>query len=736
MNQPPSTQHMDYKSVNKLATTEEVFKLVASNFNRLDKTSAVKLSQILLSGSEIDVPLKKFKNNTSYFIKRNKGKLEKRENPKTGAPVYYLRTDIVTNLRADVFVLLEKIGKSIVDIDDDDDNDKWAKSQIDGEYAYEVNKHTTFQNIREKLGHEGKDVSFRYSFKKPDMETTKYVNKTSLQMVDAHINDGGEHFGFPLKYTYICPECDGILYAKEYAVASTNGKIKCTEMIEKQNDKGDTVFKRCNHPLAPDDNRTETKDCYIHGISFIDENGVPQKGEAISFRPLPKGHVKVVLQKISRAYGGQFVHVVDYRPIEKNMFPIPEKVKDEHYLFTLSKTMDKYVEDNTGYYHFGYLPMKLSMFIMFAARYIPSFKNDFHMSLSGTRSSGKSQFNKYWGLGLYSHNCLSSNATSISIPKLRGTMETFRLFGKEHRYQYKGLLGEVDMIMIDEVKEDIDLKNNLKQYLLEVNYAYSKQGSNNQTYTRTAQCIVSQNLDTKHLLKYSKDIMRIYMTSELSTTNNEPKPAWDYEKDLTLPLYAYKNKYLRYAIRKVRDDYARNQVNWVDGSELALKQRFFFYYYLGTEKTNPKLTEAIRQNSIKKIVSNDVEIVQKMSAENLAEHFKNCGDIIKGTNDLEYFEKVDKILQEYEKSVDARTKTMAYAVLQLIRIIDGRNTCNEKDLEIFQYLLEAIDNKIEVADTDVFKINGPHYVDEDDVMEGEEASDTWGYKTNLDDFSK
>lgn len=732
--QPPE-RSIDYKSALKLASNEDVFKFVISKFDRLDKTSAVRLAVVVLGNLSLDISLSKFKRTPGYFIKRNKGKLYTKPEGKNGSEVYYLKPEFVETLRVELFSLLEKIGANFAEAQEDEK--KWAKSQIDGVYAYEVNKHTSFQNIREKLGHEGKDVVFRYSFKQPDMETTKYSNKTGLQLIDIHVNDAGEHFGFPLNYTYICPECGGLTNATEFSVASTNGKIKCTEMVEKENKKGELTFKRCNHPLSPDDNRTETKDCYIHGISFVDELGVDQKGEAISFRPLPKGHIKVVLQKISRAYGGQFVHVVDYRPIEKKMFPIPEKKVDEHYLFSLIKTMDKYIEDNTGYYHFGYLPMKLAMFIMFAARYIPSFKNDFHISMSGTMSSGKSQFARYWGTGLYSHNSKASNATSISIPMLRGTMETFRLFGKEHRYQYKGLLGDVDLIMIDELKEDIDLKNSLKQYLLEVNYDYSKQGSNNQTFLRTAQCIVSQNLDTKHLIRYSKEIMKIYVTNELSSSeNDEKKPAWKYDIDLTLPLYAYENKYLRYAIRKVRDDYARNQINWIDGSELALKQRFFFYFYLGTSKQNPKLTQAIRNNSTRKIISDGEEIKQKLSAMNLAQKFRDCSDIIKGTNDLEYFEKIDEMLHAYGKNSDARTKTMSYAALQLIRIIDGRNYCKQQDLDILQYILEAVDNKIEVADTDKFKINGPHYVNEDDIVMEEGASDKWDYKTTLGDFQK
>ena len=57
------------------------------------------------------------------------------------------------------------------------------------------------------------------------MNVSPYTNKSSLQLVDIHVNDSGEYFGFPLEYVYICPECNGIIRSKEYKVASTNNKI-------------------------------------------------------------------------------------------------------------------------------------------------------------------------------------------------------------------------------------------------------------------------------------------------------------------------------------------------------------------------------------------------------------------------------------------------------------------------------------------------------------------------------
>jgi len=401
--------------------------------------------------------------------------------------------------------------------------------------------------------------------------------------------------------------------------------------------------------------------------------------------------------------------------------------------------MDKYIQDMTGYYHYGFLPMKIAMILQFAARYIPGVKNNFHVSLSGAMSSGKSQFARYWGLALYSQDCWISNATSISIPKLRGTMETFYLFNKEHRYQYRGLLGEKDLIIIDEVKEAPEVKNNLKQYILEPTYEYSKQGSNNQTYERTAQTVVTQNIDTKHLDKYAKQVKQVYTSDEIGPVNkdDDPKSAWRDDVDLTLPLHTYSNRYLRYSIKRVRDMYERLNINWIDGSEMALKQRFVFYFYLGTEKNNKELTKTIRLNNTRNIVSNNIEIIRLMSSSNLAETFKNKEELIRSVNDFEYFEKVDKLLEEYQKRNDARTKEMSYFIIKLLRIIDGRDKCNEQDLKIFQYILESIDNKIEIADTDEFKIEGAHHVDDSDIDDNvEESADAWGYESSLDSFTE
>jgi len=716
---------VDDTRINKIVKHEVVEQLLKSYFKRINKTSILNLARLLLTSTNTDILVTSFIARPKAFIEKNKIKLK--SIIIDGKKEYQINPEIVNIIRKRLWDTLSTIG-FITEVDDDDNEDKWDKSQVDGVDIYEVGENTVFQDIREKVNKEGKSCNFRFPFKDSKITVDKYKNKMTLQMVEIYVNTNGEYFGFPLKYVYQCPECMGISEKYEFEVASCKRKIKCPTMLEVEKDNGEITFKRCNQPLEPDINRTDTKDTFIYGVTFIDENNQEVKADAISFMPLTKGPLKVVMQKISRPYGKELVFVVDYEPIKKEMLQLPEQTKDEHYIFTLVKQVDQYIKDVTGYTHYGYMHAKVMMLLQMVARYIPQFKNNFNIALIGEMSSGKSAFAKYWGVALYSESIWQSVATSISIPKLRGTMEKFMLFDKEYRYQAKGLLGEVDLLVIDELKEEPNVKNNLKQYLLENNYDYSKQGSNNQTFIRTAHALITENVDTIHLDKYAKEIKKLYQSDTLKLISDEDskkdmkKSAWDHDWDLTLPLHAYDfNPYLRYSIKSLRDEYTRNQKNWIDGSEIALKQRFYYYLFLGSEKSSEELKKVIKTNSVTSIVSDNIELIRMLSSKNLKEHIISLQNLFDGRNDLEYFNKVDELLKQYGKRTDPRTSEMSYAVLKMIRIIDNRDYCTEKDLEILQYIIESIDNKIEVADTNDFKINGPKFVS-DDVIEEDDMS--------------
>jgi hypothetical protein len=76
-----------------------------------------------------------------------------------------------------------------------------------------------------------------------------------------------------------------------------------------------------------------------------------------------------------------------------------------------------------------------------------------------------------------------------------------------------------------------------------------------------------------------------------------------------------------------------------------------------------------------------------------------------------------------------------YSLLKLIRIIDGRNYCTKEDLKIFQFILESLDNKVEVIDTNNFKINGPYIDDSESLIKETSDEDEYGYShDSLEDF--
>lgn len=711
------------KNIQNVATDERLQKRIKKHFSRISKNLSTNIIYRLLQNPEEDIiylsDITK-KQKATDFIRRNRKQLELEQN--NNSEEYYIKKDCVNQLRKDITTILSTITQSVSPVEDD--SEKFEKKRSKGKEIYVVNDVITFQEIRKKVDQEGRDVEFVYDFENSELQQSPYQHQKSLQRVNVHVNSNGEKFPYPLIYHYTCTECGEESQKYEYEVASTNDKIKCESYIETENSNGEPKIKRCNQPLSPDSTKTESKEAYLYEVTTTDNTDNIVRAMAFSFRPLPKGKMDLVLVDISRPYERTIFHIVDYKEAKSQKIIIPENKKKEHYLFTLTKAIDNYILQQTGYSHYGFLPVKFAMVLQMIARYNSDFSNNFNISLTGDKSSGKTQFARYWGIALYSQDSWMSNATSISIPKLRGTMETLTLFNKEYRYQDKGLFGEKDLIVIDELKENPDLKKNIKQYGAEPNYDYSKQGSSNQKFTRTSHLLITQNVDTKHLQFYARDVKKEYESDLLHIpSDKEPKPAWDSTEDLTLPLHRYKNRYLKFAIKRVRDNYAINEINWIEGNELALKQRFYLYFYLGSSKQNKQLTETIRGNTRRKLISDDIELQKVLNCDNLKKIFRESIKYTEGKNEEEYQDKVDNLLKKYEKLDDARTKGMSYKLLQLIRIADFRNYYKKEDIEIFQYLLECLDNKIEVVDTHKFSIHGPLDNNVDEVAEATSFAD-------------
>lgn len=711
-----------------LANRNEIKNIPKKYLSRLKIKECVHLMALLIQKPGMDkLKIKEFKKSgIKIFLRKNKNEyfnIPSKEYKENKEEDFYITQNILKTLYDDLYKELENITSTLKETVSDEESYT--------EETYEVDEYTTFLDIRKKLSNEDVSVNFTYNFDKCKKQVDYLKDVDTTQILKIYINTQGEYFDYTIINTYVCPECGEVTKKPEHEVLSTNNKIKCPGMIDNYNKNGELVQKACLTVLQPDVSRNNTKMTYVYACSAHMEDGTEIKTSAISFKKLPRGPLTVAAHKINTSHGMPFVHIADFKKEKKLQYELPEK-EDAHYIFSLIDSIDDYIKKTTGYEHYGYTPIKMATILQLFSRYISSYPNNYHICLTGDMSSGKSAFSKYWGTCLYGNDSWLSNATSISIPKLRGTMETVNFFSKEHRYLYKGLFGDMDLIIIDEIKENEELKQNMKQYALETDYDYSKQSGENNTYQRTSQFIVTQNIDPRHIQRYYKRVKDLYQsdTLKLVGVDEEPKPKWNQNIDLTLHINSYNNPYLRFAIKKVRDEYHQELINWIDGSELALKQRYYFYFYLSSAKSDSQLDKVIKNNSKRKTISSLGDLKNVFDCSNLRKHIENIPDkIIYPTEVNDYFySKVDKLLEQYDKSMDSRTKDMSIKALDLIRIIDGRDYFSNKDFEILEYFMQNIETKVELADTKKYGLKkdmiNKNYNEE--VVE-EKHSETWDY---------
>lgn len=732
----PEDLGLDDIAIKQLSVHEQVTGLIQKKLTRIGRTSAITLASILFTDTSSDVSVQSFKNKPSEFIRRNSACVEKRE--QHGITKYYLTPEIIIEIRRGLVKLLDKIGySSIKTASEDDEDGVWEKVKLNGEEVFEATKHSTFYDVVKKTSEEGKNVNYRYNFNKPDMDINTIKNVESLQLIELHVTSHGELIDYPLEYVYSCPEpdCGHEFSMKAHEVESTAGKMKCPYKIVKPDAEGRMKSKRCNNVLFPSPNRTTVKSAYIYHIHMKSSEGKDINANAISFRNLPRGRCVAAVHKIPNPKGLQSLFILDYQRVKKDPFIMPKKKDDEHYLMTLIPAIEQHIVDKTGYMHYGFFPVKIAYIIKALTSYNSNFRKLAHVMLSGDRSTGKSLFLKYWGPMFYGFDFYETSAASVSVPKLRGTMETIYIFNKQFTYPYTGLFGIQKEILIDEINDDPDIKKTLKQYLLEDNYDYTKQGGNDMHHVRTTQVSVTQNVDVKFKRIFEKDCVKIY--NDLEAKKDYPKKPWPYGIDTDLSLNEYDDPYVFEAVKRTRQNYEKNNIFWQDGSSLPEAQRFFFNFFLSRKKDSEKLSKVLKENATRNVIGDSYELKSRLCNESLKDFFSNqLDDYFKGNNDIEYFNKVDELLDKYDIGHDPRFRQIGYSVLKAIKMIDMRKDYNETDIEIFTYLIENMYTKIEIADTDDFKIKGPSpkglYDNLQDDPTSEDGNTSFDYNDTLD----
>ena len=662
---------------------------IKNKFKRMSKQASINLIKLILTGN-IHIKSKAFVKKPKSFVRYNISKFQDGE----------LVPDVIKDLRYSLNGYLHKIGKEILLYSKGEHPD----FKTEGDF-YLLDKNSLYKNFRKLICDEGGDLRVKYNFSNIDMELGMPENVDTLQRCNIRIIGKGVKFDYPIEYEYICDHCGTKTKKKSYETASMNTRIKCKGVYNyiKPNT-GEPGHKECGMYLNPDNELTITKNCYYYDICYEDKEGNNYSVSAISFDLILPGFYEVVLFKVKNPKKIEFFHVISYKETKSNKFNLPEKVNN-NYLFTLVEEFDKYIKKQTKFHLYGLYPIKVALIMQTVVNYL-SMKLNFNVQIVGDASTGKSSVLKYYSFLLNSDLNLSTNGLSISIPGLRGTREKVSLLGKEQSIITIGYLGTLKSIHIDEAGENKSLIQNLKTFLLEDNYGYSKAGANNIDNKRTAHINTSENIDHQHLGQYRGGVRKAYKDNTIKI-GEEDKETWDEKWDLHLPLYKYENPYLHKAVKDKRMDYHKKQIFWTDGYEIPLHERFPFYFYLVHEKEFPEIIDIVKENNSDNVISNNMDLIKVLKSKDISNFFKSLIKYKDSKTDKESFNEVDIILEEYGMHVDIRTRGFYYILVKISRIINKRYNINNDDYNLLRWFLEKINCKLDIKDTISYNIVGP-----------------------------
>jgi len=638
--------------------------------------------------------------------------------------VYYLKTETLNNLK-------EIIKKHIDERQDDkkfeeitDDNaDVFTGKKLDGKK--EIKDVITYIDLMTDVQKEsGQDADYLYNFT-DNIETKSFDNlDEELQIIKFDITSNAYGDTIPIKYGYKCDKCS-YMESKEIIhyrypidmVSIPEQKIKCNKLVPVSEDK----TKPCGNLLKPSNEHSTMKKIFIYDAVIEekqDDNVYRETYKIISFKTIPKGPVTAAVLKINSLKSEKMVFLVDYKIEEtKQMDYVVDENK--HNIFNIINNIDNHIFNVEGYKHFGYLPMKIAAVLQYTASIFENIDKNYHISLTGGASTGKTIFSRYWGAVLYGPEMLElANVTDISIASLRGTSTYVTIMGKTIAQKINGYLNSTKSIIINELSTNPDMKKSLKGYLFNPEYTFAKANGDGIQNTRNAQLIITENVNPEHKGKYINSVKKFYKSDECyledesiikETWNN----SWDLDLELSNEFYDDK-PHLRLALYIVRNEMMKAGKNWIDGDELASDDRFPFYFFIDVSKISSDMREVFNSNI--KLANKDKKVsrlVKSLYTTTIKEKIlcnKKYFDV-DVENQNEYITKLTNIIGKYNPSANQRYIEIFANIMKMLRVIDGRDYYVEEDIKIIQYLIENTKSKVEIYKTNAFEINGPKNIE-------------------------
>jgi len=335
---------------------------------------------------------------------------------------------------------------------------------------------------------------------------------------------------------------------------------------------------------------------------------------------------------------------------------------------------------------------------------VPNFNNYILDNNILTHNCGKSMIMKYYGLMLYDYNFLSTNGLSVSVPALRGTTDKVYVMNKEMNINRIGFLGTYKCIHIDEVGENRDLVQHLKIFLMESNYSNNMARADSATRKRTAHVNITKNLDQEHIGQYTGSIKKMY--EALDQKDEIEKESWEPTWNLFQPLVDYdSNPYLKSCVKKQRDKLANEKKFWIDGLDIALHDRFPFYFFV-EDNNNENLKEVLKENATTKKIEETTQLIKRIKNNDIDKNFEKIKEFDVDVS-KEIFDKVNELVDSYNIKVDGRILDIYYMTIKLSAILNKRKIPNQEDFDLLAYFLETTNRKVTTSEIDKYKIKGP-----------------------------
>lgn len=415
-------------------------------------------------------------------------------------------------------------------------------------------------------------------------------SQRSVQFIQLNVGNVGISTPHPIKFNYRCAkeEC-AHEYKRYYSdVMNVEGyKSACSGHVLGK----DGTMKMCGKQNSPDDSSSVYRpvwslNCHVKvkvKTGSI-EDMKSQLFHAISFAQIQPGLCRAAILVVPSKSGAYSLFILAVEEFALHEHQLPQISPHVEVVQALVEDIDSYIQQQTNLIvEKFYLPK--TIYVLQRAWEILHQDATFNVLLMGPKDIGKSFVFMIYQQVLYKHSTYTT-LRSISIPALRGSVESFWIMNKEQRLPTIGLLGAHDNIFIDEIfAESVNGKfpessfvEGLKSFALEQRYHNDKVGGDSTKKRKIAEITAAANFDPDYIHMYTKMVKAEYDKLRSGLISNDYPDILPNE-DLFLPeeQYSY-NVFLQRAINSIRIKMGERA--WQCGIEKAILRRFYIIFYI------------------------------------------------------------------------------------------------------------------------------------------------------------